>query len=873
MHRLLAAVLLSLASLGACSSRPSAPTPAAEPNLSAAVDRLFDDVMTRYHLPGMALGVIVDGKVVHTRVAGELIAGANQKIDDDTLFKIASNSKAMTTALLARLVQAGKLRWEDPVTRYLPDFKMYDAWVTQQIQVRDLLIHNTGLREGAGDLMLWPEPNNFTRADILAGLAHLKPQESFRSTYAYDNLMYVVAGEVAAAAGGTSYEELMRREIFGPLGMTRCQVGAWDRDAVGNVAQPHMRQGDGNVAIRSDSERIPLDTAAAAGGIRCSLSDMLTWMRVWLDDELKTANGATWLSPSQRKELWSAHTPMPLSQRQRLWDGSHINAYGYGWRLSDVDGVWRVAHTGTLAGMYSAVNLFPDKRAGFVFMINGEGSKARSVLNTALAKLIAAPDKLRPVDWYASELERDDATTTVAPPDTSARSPETVEAMAPWLGIYRDPWFGDVSICDRGDTIVLASTKSPQLTGRLVRVDNTRLLVDWDQDDIDTEAWLNFESRILNTRNPARDAATATTRLFLSKVDPNADFSYDFEDLEFTRVGRCPEINVKIQIDELMRRYHGPGPGASLLILRDGQPFVRKSYGFANLDERTATTPETNFRLASVSKQFTAAAILLLAEDGKLDLDDPLHKWFPRLPDAAKDMTIRQVLSHMSGLIDYEDVIPAEMTAQLHDADVLRILETQNRTYFPPGKGYRYSNSGYALLALIVGKASGKDFATFLKERIFTPLGMTNTVAYEQGISTVKHRAFGYSEERGAWSQTDQSQTSAVLGDGGIYSSIDDLAKWDAALYDDRLLSARSRALAFTPVTDTDDSTVRYGMGWRITQEPIGGRTLWHSGETVGFRNVIIRYPEQRFTIVLLSNRNDPEPYQTARAIANLLLK
>lgn len=869
MPRLLAASLIlvaALTSLGACSSRPGVRMPVAEQNLPTPVDRIFDDVMEHYRLPGMAMGVIVDGKVVYTRVAGELVAGTNQKIDNDSLFKIASNSKAMTTALLARLVEAGKLRWEDPVTRHLPDFKMNDPWVTQQIQVRDLLIHNTGLREGAGDLMLWPAPNSFTRADILAGLAYLKPQQSFRSQYAYDNLMYVVAGEVAAAAGGASYEELMRREIFEPLGMTRCQVGAWDRDMVGNVAQPHMRQGDDNVPIRSDGKHIPLDTAAAAGGIRCSLNDMLTWMRVWLGDELKTITGTTWLSSTQRRILWSAHTPMPLSQRQRSWDGSHINAYGYGWRLSDVDGSWRVAHTGTLAGMYSAVNLFPDHKAGFVFMINGDGSKARTVLNSALAKLITSPDDLRSIDWYAGELERNEETATSKPPDTSARTPETVHNMASWLGIYRDPWFGEVSICDRNEQIIFASAKSPQLTGKLMRVDGSGLLVDWERDDIDTEAWLNFTTTHLHKQSPL-------TQLTLRKVDPNADFSYDFEDLEFTRVGSCPEINVKIQIDQLMSRYDRPGPGASLLIVRDGKPIVRRSYGFANLEDRTAATPDTNYRLASVSKQFTAAAILLLAEDGRLDLDDSLRKWFPSLPEVTKDMTIRQVLSHRSGLIDYEDVIPPDMTWQLHDADVLEILETQNRTYFPPGKGYRYSNSGYALLALIVGEASGKSFATFLKDRIFTPLGMTNTVAYEEGISTVKHRAFGYSEEQDHWAQTDQSQTSAVLGDGGIYSSIDDLAKWDAALYDDRLLSARSRALAFTPITDTDDPAVRYGMGWRITEEPIGGRTLWHSGETIGFRNVIVRYPEQRFTIVLLTNRNDPEPYQTARAIGNLLLK
>lgn len=326
--------------------------------------------------------------------------------------------------------------------------------------------------------------------------------------------------------------------------------------------------------------------------------------------------------------------------------------------------------------------------------------------------------------------------------------------------------------------------------------------------------------------------------------------------------------DVKSQVDALMSAYDGNGPGASVLVLRDGKPVVRHSYGLANVEERIAATSATNYRLASVTKQFTAASILLLAEDGKLQLDDSMRKWLPTLPEVADAMTIRHVLSHMSGLVDYEDVIPAAMTAQLHDADVLKILESQNRTYFAPGSGYRYSNSGYSLLTLIVGKASGRDFASFLRERIFAPLGMNNTVAYEEGISTVTDRAYGYSAAYGSWMRTDQSQTSAVLGDGGIYSSIDDMAKWDAALYDERLLRAESRKLAFTPATPTDDPTVEYGMGWRIT-----GETLWHSGETMGFRNVIVRYPQRHLTIVVLTNRNDPEPYKTALAIAQLFLQ
>lgn len=189
-------------------------------------NRLLDQTVAHEHLPGIAMAVVDDGNPVFIGTRGERRAGQGEAIDPDTLFKIASNSKAMTAALLARLVDRGLLRWDDPVIAYLPQFRMHDPWVTQQMQVRDLLIHNSGLGLGAGDLMLWPEPNSFTRQDIIAGLAHLKPVTSFRSGYAYDNLMYVVAGEVAAAAGGKPYDQLLREEVFSPLGMDRCQVGA-----------------------------------------------------------------------------------------------------------------------------------------------------------------------------------------------------------------------------------------------------------------------------------------------------------------------------------------------------------------------------------------------------------------------------------------------------------------------------------------------------------------------------------------------------------------------------------------------------------------------------------------------------------------------
>ncbi|WDS35591.1 serine hydrolase domain-containing protein [Pseudoxanthomonas sp.] len=503
----------------------AAATPESQPQ--QVFDTLFDQTMARYQLPGLAVGVVHDGKVVYLRTAGELEAGSGKPVTPDSLFKIASNSKAMTTGVLARLVDQGKLRWDDPVTRYLPDFRMYDPWVTQHIQVRDLLIHNSGLGLGAGDLMLWPEPNDFTRADIIAGLAHLKPTHSFRSHYAYDNLMYVVAGEVAARAGGKPYDQLVREQVFGPLGMDRCQVGAFDRDAVGNVAQPHMRQDGRNVVVRQDPAQVPDNPSMSAGGIRCSVRDMTRWISMWLD----TDNPHPWVSAQQRAALWTLHTPMPISSQMRAWDGTHLYGYGYAWRLSDVDGQWRVAHTGTLMGMYSSVTLLPDLNTGFVVLINGEGEAARTTLTEALTKLYTAPGKSLDVDHYATLLEdaraHSKASAPDPVPDTSARKAVTAAAFKRWQGIYTDAWFGQVSLCPAGPGVVFRAAKSPRMHGVVMQV-GQHLLVDWDDASVDAEPWLTFASK--------GDDVSLT----LAAIDPDADFSYDYRDLQFHRTAACP---------------------------------------------------------------------------------------------------------------------------------------------------------------------------------------------------------------------------------------------------------------------------------------------------------------------------------------------
>lgn len=507
-RRVAAAMLGATLATSALAARP-------DPKLDAIVDT----VAARYHLAGVAVGVIDHGEVVYTRTKGERRAGTGEAIDENTLFKIASNSKAMTSTLLARLVQEGKLHWDDPVRKYLPDFRMNDPWVTEHMQVGDLLTHRSGLREGAGDLMLWPEPNAFTRKDILHGLAYLKPAYSFRAGYAYDNLLYVIAGEVAAAAGHDSYDKLLRREVFEPLGLSRCQIGGWSRDAVGNVAQPHAYENGHNVVVNADDANVPDITSAAAGGVRCSLDDMLTWARNWL---VPTPAQLAWLTPAQRQIVWTPYTPMPISKHRREWDGTRFYAYGYGWRLADVDGQFTVSHTGTLSGMYSAMVLLPNRQSGFVVLINSEAEDARTVLIETLTKHFTAPADTHDANWYADQLDADAAAPEHKTPEPVSQ-PATVKDLATQLGQWRDPWFGTIKLCPRDGAVRFASTKSPRLVGTVMRA-GQRYLVHWDKGEVD--AWMDFP------KQPGE-------AMHMSKVDPKADFSNDFEDLAFHREHGC----------------------------------------------------------------------------------------------------------------------------------------------------------------------------------------------------------------------------------------------------------------------------------------------------------------------------------------------
>jgi CubicO group peptidase (beta-lactamase class C family) len=338
------------------------------------------------------------------------------------------------------------------------------------------------------------------------------------------------------------------------------------------------------------------------------------------------------------------------------------------------------------------------------------------------------------------------------------------------------------------------------------------------------------------------------------------------------------------QIDSIFASLKSSNaPGAAVLVICNGQPVFRRGYGVTDLRTMHPIDAQTNFRLASFTKQFTAASIMLLVRDGKLHYDDHLTDIFPEFPAYGKSITVRNLLNHTSGLPDYEDILmkqypntPEEKIPQILDGGVLKLLEQQTSGNFAPGSKWEYSNSGYAVLAMIVEKVSGKSFGQFLQERIFTPLKMTHTLAYEKGKNEVPHRAYGHSKIDGVWQETDQSPTSAVLGDGGIYSSLDDLARWDRALREHTLLSEEEMRPALTPVQPRDGppkfpegKPVSYGFGWFLDPYQSHKR-MSHDGNTIGFRTTIQRFPGEQLTVIVLANRADLDPQALALKVVDL---
>lgn len=519
---------LALASCGAALlaggqvgwARVSAPT-AVQPIEAPTIDSTVARAMSVFQVPGMAVAIVKDGKVVFSKGYGVRAVDKLGAVDADTLFQIGSNTKAFTAAALAILVDEGKIRWDDKVIDYLPEFRLQDPYVTREFTIRDLLTHRSGLGLGAGDLMFYPA-TDMTRAEIIRGLRFLKPTSSFRSRYDYDNLLYMVAGQIIPAVTGKPWEDFVEERIIAPLGMKGCVAGYGRIRDHGDVAVPHS-------VIDGKVRAIPvgrLDAIGSAGTINCNVSGMAKWLNLQLSEGV-TPGGDRVFSGDRSKEMWSLITPMPAGPLAALYR-TNFTGYGLGWIVSDVLGYKRVAHTGAVGGSVTWVTMVPELKLGIVVLTNQESGLAmEAVGGQILDAYLGAPTR----DWVAmaEAYARDKG---AAANTVEADVARTVASAGPptltldsYTGRYVDAWRGAVDVRREGAKLILRFSRTSQLEGTLLPYKGDTFVVRWNDRSLHADAFVRFE--------PGFDGRVAG--ITMRAVSPTTDFSFDFQDLDLRR--------------------------------------------------------------------------------------------------------------------------------------------------------------------------------------------------------------------------------------------------------------------------------------------------------------------------------------------------
>ena len=534
MNRIAAAALLALtaSAAGAVFAQDAAPATAAVApayNLKADVER----VMKEFDVPGIAIAVVKDGKVLAAEGFGVRKRGEPARVDGKTIFEIASNSKAFTAAALAMLVDQGKLGWDDPVIKHLPDFRMYDAYVTAEMTIRDLLVHRSGLGLGAGDLMWWPT-TNFSTDEIIHNLRYIKPATSFRSAYAYDNLLYIVAGKIIAAKSGKTWGETMHEWILKPVGMTNTTTSLEENAKFANVSAPHSKINGKAVPVKP----MPVANAVGAVGINTNAEDIARWMNVLLDSG-KLGKGADgkdvrlW-SDKQAREMWTAQTPMTINTPRAPLAATKPNfyAYGLGFQLRDYQGKLVAMHGGALQGFYSRVLLVPEAKLGIAIFTNAESGPS---LNALQYRLLDGYLGVTPTDWIgriadiANEASAKEAARVKGESTSRAKASKPSLALREYEGEYEDAWYGKATIRRAGSKLVMSFARTPDLTGEMEHFQHDTFIVRWKERNFNADAYATFSLEPDGT----------IERLRMKPVSTETDFSYDFQDLLFTPVKKA----------------------------------------------------------------------------------------------------------------------------------------------------------------------------------------------------------------------------------------------------------------------------------------------------------------------------------------------
>ncbi|HEY3948915.1 serine hydrolase [Phenylobacterium sp.] len=516
-----AAAALSLALLPAVAS--AAPGPASPPGATPKdIDRLVARAQAAFQVPGASVAIVKDGQVLFAKGYGVRQVGRPEPVDAQTLFGIGSNTKAFTVAALAMLVDEGKLHWDDRVADLMPGFRLYDPYVTRELTVRDILTHRSGLGTGSGDLMLFP-PSDFTRAEILHNLRYLPPASSFRSRFAYDNLLYILAGELIPQLTGQSWEDFVQTRILDRL-HTGCRATLKMIDGDPDVARPH-------VVIDGKLTSVPPDPSTAydaAGSIQCNAAGMAAWAQIQLADG-KLPDGSALFSAAQHRQMWTPQTIEPVAPDAQGLTRTHFRDYGLGWGLEDYDGVERVSHTGGLIGMVTYVSLVPEKGLGVIVLTNQQSGAAMSaIMMSLLDAFVGAPKR----DWVAYYSARDAEQAKLgagadqkADAAIAAAGGQAALPLDAYVGVYHDVWRGDATVRREGERLRLVFSRTQGLQGDLKPMTGNVFVVRWDDRSLKADALVNFRTGFDGT----------VSGMTMKPVSPTTDFSFDFQDLDFTR--------------------------------------------------------------------------------------------------------------------------------------------------------------------------------------------------------------------------------------------------------------------------------------------------------------------------------------------------
>jgi CubicO group peptidase (beta-lactamase class C family) len=488
----------------------------------------IDDVAARamksFHVPGIAIGIVKDGKLVFAKGYGVRQLGAAGKVDPHTVFQIGSNSKAFTAAALAMMVDEGKLQWDDKVIDYLPQFRLYDPYVTREFTIRDLLTHRSGLGPGAGDLMFYPE-TDFSRAEIIRGLRHLKPVAGFRAAYGYDNILYMIAGELIPVLANMPWEDFVEQKIFRPLGMGDC-AASHDRIRTGaNLAAPHTMV-DGvltNIPVEN------ITVIGAAGTINCSVDAMTKWLMVQLA-EGGMANGKRLFSADRSQEMWTVNTAQQVDALSASLTRAHFKGYGLGWELQDEFGYKRVMHTGGVPGTSTWVTMIPELQLGIVVLTNVDSNGAMEAVGHRILDAYVGAPKRDFVAILQAALNAGSAAAAAAVAEATsvgAAAPVAPLALSLYAGHYIDQWRGAADIRRDGEALVLKFSRTSKLEGRLTPLAGNVFIVHWNDRSLNADAYVRFSQ----TFDGHIEGMT------LRAISPETDFSFDFQDLTFEKQG------------------------------------------------------------------------------------------------------------------------------------------------------------------------------------------------------------------------------------------------------------------------------------------------------------------------------------------------